>query len=617
MGRRRLAQETASVARRWPSARLAALLIPVAILLLAVTSGGSPQSKNLIHQALEFLGEQTFVLLFLVVTAGYLLGKVEFGGVGFGTTGATLLVALEMSVWALAGEGIQFEVSAFASTIFFNLFMFAVGMKVGPQFVSGLRRNAGKFVFLAVLIPALSFGLVLVFKKLVHLEPGITPGLFSGANTATPGLGAAQSAYASGEVELHGVTTDEAVGNLSTAFAFTYCVTMVLFILLLKVLPRLFGRDARADARSYLESTTGSAAPLPGEAEAFLVGTLPVATRAYALEQRSFCDRQLGELRQSYPMVAVERILRGGRLLAPADDLKLQSGDAVALFGTVARLIDVGPQIGHEIDAPELLEKRRQTVDLIIENPELIGSKLVDLAKDVGHGIYLNAMFRGGESIPFGPETTVERGDVLRVTGAEARIARLERQAGRVVRPSFTTDMVTLGIGLAVGAGLGAIMIPVGSAKLTLSSSVGLLLVGILLSSLRTRRPALGGPFPEPARQLLEDLGLSVFVAILGLNAGSGVLHAIASGSVLPIVLGSLFIGLLPPVVGWVVGLYVLRMNSALLLGAVAGGSCNAAGMRAAQETTDSTVPAFSYPVAFAIANVLFTLLTYATTLME
>lgn len=593
-------------------------LVPALVLVTSpLLAAASNPLKGIVGGAFGFLGKQEFVLLFLVVTAGYLLGKIEIRGVGLGTAGSTLLVALEVSVLALAGEGLHFEMSEFASTIFFNMFMFAIGMKVGPQFVSGLRRDVGKYVFTAIFIPVASFLLMLVWKRLVHLEPGAVPGLFSGANTATPGLGAAQSAYANDEVALHQVSKEDALANLSTAFAFSYCLTMVLFILMLKVLPRLFGRDARAEARHYLESATGSGAPLPGEAEGFLVGTLPVATRAYAIEERRFCGRPVAELRQAYPMVAIERILRTGKTLTPVNDLKLQAGDIVALFGTVSRLVALGPEVGHEVDAPELLEKDRQTVDLVVTNPVIAGRTLVDLAKDVGHGVYLSAMFRGGQSLPFGPQTEVLRGDVLRLSGSRARIERLEREAGRVVRPSFRTDMVTLGIGLTLGAGLGALTVPVGSAKLALSSSVGLLLVGILLSSLRTRNPALGGPFPEPARQLLEDLGLSVFVAILGLNAGSGVMHALESGSVVPIVWGSLLIGVLPPLAAWVIGLYVLKMNVAVLLGAVAGGSCNAAGMRAGQETTDSTVPAFSYPVAFAISNVLFTLLTYAAALLE
>jgi putative transport protein len=141
--------------------------------------------------------------------------------------------------------------------------------------------------------------------------------------------------------------------------------------------------------------------------------------------------------------------------------------------------------------------------------------------------------------------------------------------------------------------------------------------VGIGLGAIRTRNPGFGGPFPEAARKLLEDLGLSVFIAILGLTSGTGVVQAISSGSVLPIAVSGLIVGLAPPIVAWVFGLYVLKMNSALLLGAVAGGTASAAGLNAAQESAQSTVPAIAYPVAFAVGNILLTVLSYVLAVMD
>jgi len=131
------------------------------------------------------------------------------------------------------------------------------------------------------------------------------------------------------------------------------------------------------------------------------------------------------------------------------------------------------------------------------------------------------------------------------------------------------------------------------------------------LSTIRTRYPLFGGPYPEPARQLIEDLGLNVFIAILGINSGAGVLKAIAQGAIGPVVIGCLVVGFVPAIVAWFVGSGPLKMNLALLMGAVAGGRCNSAGMRASQEATQSAVPAISYPVTFAISNIVFTFLSY------
>lgn len=602
----------------WPKALGIAVLVGIPVLTALTSHAGVPEHPSpVIGKGLAFFEREQFALLFLVVTGGFLLGRLQFGGIGLGATGATLVLALELSVWALAGEGIRFEIAGFASTVFFNLFMFAVGLKVGPQFIAGLRGYGVKFVVIAILIPTLSFGLTLVLHQLFHFARGFAPGILSGANTATPGLGAAQTAYSSGASRIEGGDLQPVLGNLSTSFAFAYSITIVLFVLLMKVIPRVFGRDAPAEARRYVETSMGGGTPLPGEAAALAPGTLPVATRAYRVEGEALVGKRIGDLRKAIPMVAIERLARGGKRIELSDDLALERGDVVALFATVPRLVAIAPQVGPEVDAPELLERARATAELVLNNPAFYGKRLSELAQDLGHGIYLNAVFRGGESIPFGPELVTEKNDVFRITANPQRLERLGREAGALVRPSLGADLVTLGLGLAFGALLGAITIPLGPIHLKLGPAVGLLIVGIALGAIRTRHPEFGGPFPEPARKLLEDLGLSVFVAILGLTSGTGVVQAILGGGVLPILISALIVGLVPPVLAWCFGLYVLKMNAALLLGAVAGGSASAAGLNASQEASQSTVPAIAYPVAFAVGNILITLLTYVMAMLE
>jgi putative transport protein len=577
-----------------------------ALAAAATEPAAAPQGP--VGHVLAALAKQPFVLLFLVVATGYGLGRLQVKGVGLGATASTLIIALLVSLMA-ARRGVVFSVPDFASTIFFNLFMFSVGMKVGPQFISGLRRGAIQFIVLSVLIPLVSVGLMFAVRALFHLAPGFTPGIFAGANTATPGLGAAQAAFSASR--LTGEARSDALGNLSTAFAFSYCISMVGFILVMKVAPSLARRDVKKAAHEFEASITGGGTPLPGAGDEFFGGVLPVDVRSYALQGGNAVGRRLAEVREAYPLISIERILRAGRLLEARDDEVLQVGDTLALYGRIPRLLAAGPRLGPEVDAPEMRDIGAETVDVVVHNPKVIGRKLIDLARDVGHGMYLNALFRGGELIPAGPETTARQGDVLRVTGGRWRIATLEKEIGRVVRPSIATDIVTLALGLAVGGLIGMITLRFGQVRLTIGSAVGLLLVGIVLSILRTHNPAFGGPYPEPARRLLEDLGLNVFIAILGINSGAGVVKAVGAGALGPVVLGCLLVGFLPPLLAWLLGSYLFKMNDALLMGAVAGGRCNSAGMRAAQEATASNVPALSYPVTFAISNILFTLLSY------
>jgi len=574
--------------------------------LTAALIGKGPFGVNL----LTWLGGQSFILLFLVVAAGYALGRVKIRGIGLGTTASSLVIALGVSLWGTS-LGAKIAVPPIASTIFFNLFMFSVGMKVGPQFLSGLKHDAGKFIFFGLTIPLLSAALTLAMRALVHLAPGMLPGLLAGSTTASPGLGAAEAAYA-----VAGEGRGEAMANLSTAFAFSYCISMIAFIVFMK-LPDMLGRDTPgAAARLEAQIRGGLSSPLPGTADEFLGGPLPVARRAYQLESPRLVGHRLGELRRSYPLVAIERVSRAGKVFDPVDEVVLQPHDTLALYGRVPLLLRAAAAIGPEVDAPGLCDVGSETADVVAQNKIGIDRTLQDLSGDIGHGLYLNAMFRGGHEIPKGPDTVVRRGDVLRVTGAKWRIKSLEKTIGKVIRPSMSTDIVTLALGLALGSALGAVTIPLGALRIAVGSAVGLLLVGIVLSILRTRQPGLGGPFPEPARQLLEDLGLNIFIVVLGLNAGPGVAKAIAGGGLVEIIVGSLVIGLVPGVLCWLVGAFLFKMNDALLLGAIAGGRCNSAGMRAAQEVSQSTVPAISYPVTFAISNVVLTVLSYVYALI-
>jgi putative transport protein len=593
--------------QRWaaPAAALAALVI-------ALVAWLAPPGI-----VVRFLGREHFILLFLVMAGGYLLGKVTVKGITMGPAAGSLVIAIGLSSWASARHGIHFELPPFASALFFNLFMFAIGVKVGPQFLPGLGRGAKNYVLLAVFVPIVAFGLALALGALVAPPPGVTVGLFAGANTATPALAAATAAIESGAAHLpEGTDMKAALLDMSTAFACSYCVSSVVFVVFIKVLPGLFGQSPTKDAREVERELSAATAPLPGGSAGFSSGALPAQQRTYLVEHSDFVGKSLGDLRREKSSLAIERIERGGEFVPLTDECVLMPGDHVSLFGRVPLLLEAAPRLGREVHDPGAPPMELQTVEVIQTNPAVLGRKLVELSEDVGHGLFLNAMFRAGEEIPLGSEVTIQKGDVLRVTATPQRLARLESRLGPVVHASLSTDLFTLALGLSLGALLGAITVPLGSVQFSLGS-LALLLVGMALSTLRARNPALGGPFPEPARQLLEDLGLNVFVIILGLGSGAGLTRAIEVGAFFPLLLATLAVGLIPPLSAWALGLWGMKMHSSELLGAVAGARCSGSALRSAQEACQSTVPAIAYPVTYSLANLLFTLLTYVLVLLE
>src|SRR5688572_23174549 len=146
-------------------------------------------------QLFSALATQPFTILFLVIAIGYAIGGLKIKGIGLGATASTLIVGLVFSVVA-ARAGVKLQLPELAGTIFFNLFMFSIGMKVGPQFLVGMRRDASRFIAIGVLMPVVSLALMFGMRAVFSLEPGIATGMFAGANTATPGLGAASAALA-------------------------------------------------------------------------------------------------------------------------------------------------------------------------------------------------------------------------------------------------------------------------------------------------------------------------------------------------------------------------------------------------------------------------------------
>jgi putative transport protein len=179
------------------------------------------------------------------------------------------------------------------------------------------------------------------------------------------------------------------------------------------------------------------------------------------------------------------------------------------------------------------------------------------------------------------------------------------KYVGAVVRATTVSDILTLALGLAIGYIIGYLNIMVGTIPISLGTPAGVMLAGIAISTVRSRSPLFGGPVSEGARSLLQDLGLDLFIAAVALNAAPNVAAAFASGGVLGILGIGITAALVPPLVAWVVGLKVLKLNAVVLMGALSGARFSTPALRAAQEESGSAVAAVGYSVPYAIGAVL------------
>ena len=567
---------------------------------------------------LDFLGKQPFVLLFVTLALGTVVGRRKLAGISLGSTAGTLLVGILISLAAFLWYDIKYQVPSLLTTVTLNLFMFAVGLKVGPQFFSGLRLDGAKFVVIALVVVLLNFAISFGAAKALHLSPGFATGIISGSMTDTAVIGAATGAVESGSYRPpEGVKPEAVVGNVAAGYAITYLFSLIGIILLIRYLPRLSGIDARAAAREAEAAYGGGEGALPtvGSDAAYAMPKLGVDVRAFRVENPAMVGRAVHEvsIRADVPIL---QLLRGGRVVDLNTDPVLQQGDILTVVADIHRLLAHGNDLGPEVADELARQVDMEVADIVVTRKEYVGLTLKEVVDRVRRAVFPGAeeagrlaqvvgFIRAGEPLPAYPNTVVARGDIARLLGPRARLDAVGREVGMVVRASTVSDILTLALGLAIGYIIGYLHVVIGGIPISLGTPAGVMLAGIAISTLRSRYPLFGGPVSEGARSLLQDLGLDLFIAVVALNTAPNVAGAFSSGGVVGILVVGVVAALVPPVAAWVVGIKLLKLNPAVLLGALCGARFSTPALRAAQEETGSAIPAVGYPVPYAITAVL------------
>lgn len=599
-------------------APLVAALAAPGVIFAGEAGPGFRTDIGLIGGVLDFLGAQPFVLLFLVLALGTVVGRRKLAGISLGSTAGTLLVGILISLAAFLWYDIRYQVPSLLTTVSLNLFMFAVGLKVGPQFFAGLRLDGVKFVAVALVVVGLNFAIVFGAAKALGLGPGLATGLIAGSMTDTAVIGAATGAVESGSYRPPAGTTPEAViGNVAAGYAITYLFSLVGMILLIRYLPRLSGVDGRAAAREAEADYGGGEGALPtaGTDAAYAMPKLGVDVRAYRVENPEVVGRRLHDL-SLVADVPILQLLRDGSVVDLNTDPVLQHGDVVTVVADVERLVAEGTRLGPEVADAPARQLELEVADIVVTRKELIGLSLKEAVERVRRAVFPGAervgrlaqavgYIRAGEPLPAYPNTQIQRGDIVRILAPRARIDEIGRHAGAVVRASTVSDILTLALGLAIGYIIGYLHVGIGGIPISLGTPAGVMLAGIAISTLRSRYPLFGGPVSEGARSLLQDLGLDLFIAVVALNTAPNVAGAFASGGVAGILIVGVTAALVPPLVAWFVGIKLLRLNPAVLLGALCGARFSTPALRAAQEETGSAVAAVGYPVPYAVTAVL------------
>lgn len=550
----------------------------------------------------KWLAANPFILLFLTVGLAVWMGRASIKGYGLGMVASAIIVGCGLSVWA-STYGAKLELNNFAKSLFYYLFMYGVGLRVGPSFINSLKGDGLKFTLLAFVSCAIGLALVVAGARIFDLPQGAAGGMLAGSQTMSAAIGSAEQAVTQGVIKLKDGTTPEQVSAMiALSYGITYIWGTVGIILICKYLPRWWGLDAKAAAIAY-EKEFG----VRNVDDAGLTGYQGFGLRAYRLDNAEWDGKTIHAFRAKHPEYRIVNVERADVGLGAAPDLVMKKGDIVALGGRRAALTAKMGLIGPEVDDATALAIPLDQVEILITEKDATGIPLSKInAGDLAGQVQLTKIERGGVAIPFGPETKFERFDVAFFTGLKSAIQAGAAKLGVIARPSTSTDLLTLAAGMVLGLLIGQIEFPAFGSKVGLGNAGGLLVSGVIVSSIQSRLRFFGHT-PNAARNILEDLGLVVFVAIVGINAGNSLLEQLTGALALKIFLIGFVACTVPPFVVWAIGHHVFKINPAVLMGGVAGARSHSGPCREAAKEIDSSVPWIGFPVAYAISGVLLT----------
>ncbi len=549
---------------------------------------------------IQLLRDHPVIPLFFTLGAGFWLGHLKYKSFSLGAVAATLLVGV------IVGQ-LDISIPGEVKSIFFMLFLFSIGYSVGPVFFRSFKGGGLKQLAFTITAALVSAGTVLLACKIMGYDSGIGGGLFAGSQTASASLGVM------GET-LRGMGIpqpdyDLTVGMITTCYAVTYIFgTIGTAWYLSNVGPWLLGGlnkvlKETSDIEAMLDD--GVYQPSAG----FINARRPVSFRAFRADGEFFSSphtvTEIDAFFEERGMrVFVERLRVDGEIMEADPEIVVKKGDTVVLSARREVMVNEVNKLGTEVVDPELLNFGAEQLDVTISKCGSNGITFGELRhKPYMRGVIVGAIKRAGMNLPGKNKLMLQRGDVLTLVGLSSSVAEAAKEIGYADRERTETDMVLLGFGIALGCLIGVLSFKIHGVPVSLSSSGGALIAGLVLGWLRDQHPTFGR-IPKSVVWMLDNLGLNMFIAVVGINAGTTFVSGLQQAGV-----GLFIVGICCTIVALTINIFIarklFRFSSPETLGCVAGARCGVASIGAIQETLQSNVPMIGYTVTYAAANII------------
>ena len=519
------------------------------------------------------------IILALTIAIGMMLNRIKFGSVSLGVTWV-LFVGIVLSHFGLT---IDHEICHFIKEFGLILFVYSIGIQVGPSFISSLRDGGIKLNMLAMLI--IFLGCVICYG--IHIITGedltTMVGVLSGAVTNTPGLGAAQS------------VAGEKASTMATAYAVAYPLGVVGIILSMLIIRGIFrikiDREASKASRSDAPRTVRVDVRVTNHAIfGKTIEEISRITRSQFVVARIFDHENQQRIASGQTELQENDILR---IVVSSQDVELVQ----SLIGDVVKEVDAaewGSASSH-------LEKRR----IVVTKPELNGKHIGDLHIRENYNVTITRVVRAGIELVATYELRLQMGDVVVVVGRANDLDQVSTILGNSVKRLDRPNLTPIFIGMFLGVLLGSIPIAIPGVPqaVKLGLAGGPLVVAILLAKYGPKYK-LNTFTTNSANMMIREIGISLFLAAVGLGAGEGFVEAIANGGYLWILFG-VAITMLPLLIVGIIARWAMKMDYFSLMGLMSGAMTDPPALAYANTVATNDRAAVAYATVYPLTMFL------------
>lgn len=505
------------------------------------------------------------VLLIIILFLGSWLGQIRFRGLSLGASGV-LFVGMVFGHFG-------YQISPIVQNLGLSLFIVAIGLQAGPRFFRIMRTKGYIFAILAVTVVLVSVITTVIVSKLFHLPSALSVGLMTGALTSTPGLAAALQA------------TNDPIASVGYGISYPFGVIAV--VVFIQFVPKLLNVDLKKDLKQSKKPLLKKDSPI--------IMTIEITNP-------KLHKKTIEELHISNNLsVVISRIIRNDRTFIATSDVVLLCGDQLVTVGsqedleTVSQLI--GKTVKTNLENKDNIHVRKVTVDAY----EMIGKSLEELGLRKEYGITVTRIERNGIHLNQNPKMRLSRGDVLTIVSSDDRLDRVEKLFTKRDLTITNVHIFSLSLILLIGILIG--MIPIylpGLGTITLGVAGGPLFAALIISHFGNVGP-IHARYYVPANQVISDIGLVLFLAGVGTNAGQGLVEVIQTEGI-RLMIGGTIITVVPIIVGFYVARKLFKFSMVLSLGALSGAMTSTPGLGAVNQLIDAEDPAIGYAATYPFA---------------